>query len=83
MVPLREARRAAGLLREDDSRGDTAARAVAPLGMVAVGAVLAPDMAGGDRREAPLGGREVVVADMNVMQLSSFPGCWYQNRDYR
>lgn len=68
--PLREPRRAAGLLNDVDNRGETAARAVAPLGIVEADALLAPDTAGGVRREAPVGGREAVVVDMNRAQLS-------------
>lgn len=63
IVPLRDGLRAPGLLREDERRGETAARAVAPLGIDDAPGLPEPDTTGGDRREAP-GGREAVVADM-------------------
>ena len=72
VAPLREALRAPGLLKDDDSRGETAARAVAPLGIAEVVALLAPETTEGDRREAPVGGRDVVAVDIMIVQLREF-----------
>lgn len=70
---MSEALRAPGLLKDDDRRGEIAARAVAPLGIADAAALLAPETAAGDRREAPVGGRDdVVAADIMIVQLREF-----------
>ena len=53
-----------GADKEDESRGDTAARAVAPLGSVVVDGEPVPETVLVVLRAVPAGGRVAVVADI-------------------
>ena len=72
---------APGAERDEERRGDTAARAVAPLGSPVVVVVPLPETVFIDRRVWPGGGRVAVVADIGklcygvyVVTLYELPG---------
>lgn len=58
---------APGAERDEEIRGDAAARAVAPLGIPVVVVFPVPETVFGERRVWPAGGRVAVVADMREL----------------